>query len=102
MRSYLLTSFKCLTILCCEPAFAADSGVTGANDVAHAGGLMCFTIPPSKTNPGQSCDRLCVALGAVCVGLTLNGAINPGLGCADSLEAGQKTVASCRCCAAEL
>lgn len=80
-------------------AFAADKS-SGDSAVARAGGLMCFTVAPERDR-GATCDALCAAKDAVCVGLKMNGAVNPGFGCGDGLDPlkDSKAVAGCRCCA---
>jgi hypothetical protein len=95
---FIISSFVVLALTFAAPA-AADKPSDG-NDGVRAGGLMCVSITPPKSG-GSSCDTLCGAKGTVCVGLKMNGAINPGIGCGDVLNPlkGGSVVAACRCCA---
>jgi len=99
MRGYLLISILSLA-LGVSASFAADNSFAVSN-VAQPGSLMCFSIPATRGGP-PSCDAVCQAKGAACVGLKMRGgAQNPGIGCDDAKlreEVGY-LVASCRCCA---
>jgi hypothetical protein len=84
-----------LALLFTAPVAAADKP---SGDNRAAPGLSCVSIAPPKDG-GPSCDKLCAAQHAACVGLTLNGSINPGIGCADAIDALKgDAVAGCRCC----
>jgi len=88
-----------ISCIFCRPASAADNpAADGA--VRHAGGLVCVSLQPSRDRP-SSCDALCAGKGAVCTGVTLNGALNPGIACGTETDPKylSDTVASCRCCA---
>jgi hypothetical protein len=97
MRLYSII-FALLLALAAAPCFAADKLPDGG-DVVHGGGLVCFSILPPRD--GGTCDRLCAAKNAACVGLKTNGAMSPGYGCGNvfdpKLDGGY--VAACRCCA---
>jgi hypothetical protein len=87
-------------------AARADNSRDGDLIVAHGSGLACFSIqPPAPTKDRathQSCDRICAAKHAACVGLELNGAMNPALGCGTPNDPGYGGfIAECRCCAVE-
>jgi hypothetical protein len=98
MPSYFILSALFFALICTS-AYAADTS-PGAGDVVHGGGLLCFSIIPPRDRD-TSCNVLCAAKDAACVGLKLDGAINPGFGCADALDPlkGASAVAACRCCA---
>lgn len=90
--------FAMLVLLSGASASGADKP-SGGSTVAHAGGLMCFSIAPPRA-AAPSCDKLCAAKGGACVGLTTNGAMNPGIDCADTPPPDSGNyVAACRCCA---
>jgi hypothetical protein len=94
-KSFIAVSF--LLLFFCAPAFAANKSANG-QDATPTGGLMCFSLMPAKKDAArQSCDQVCAAENASCVSLKLNGALNPGIGCADAID--PSVVASCRCCA---
>jgi hypothetical protein len=99
MKSAVLISILLPALVFAAPLSAADKS-SGGDAVVHAGGLMCFSITPTKGSTA-SCDTLCAGKNAACTGLETDGAINPGFGCADALDPlkGSHAVASCRCCA---
>jgi hypothetical protein len=82
-------------------ASAADNS-SGASAVVYAGGLMCFSVSATRDGP-PSCDAVCKAKGAACVGMKTDGAMDPGTGCDDASlpEQAGYYVVSCRCCAVE-
>jgi hypothetical protein len=82
-------------------AFAADKP-SGGSTAASGSRLSCFSITPPHDRKA-SCDRLCAAKEAACVGMVTNGAMNPGVGCGDASDPKLigDYVASCRCCAVE-
>jgi hypothetical protein len=88
----------CLALLSCAPAAANNSAVD--DTAARGAGLSCFSIKPPRDRE-SSCDQLCAAKEAACVGLKTNGAMNPGIGCADVSNPKfiSDYIASCRCCA---
>ena len=85
--------------LIAAPACAADksSGDAASIQGAH---LACFSVTPPRDAP-SSCDALCAGKGAACTGVTLNGALNPGIACETVADPKYlaDTVAGCRCCA---
>jgi hypothetical protein len=91
---------SCLVLAVTATSVFADDNSSGKNDLVRGGGLVCFAITPASDR-GSSCDQLCAGKDAVCVGLTTNGAMNPGIGCADISDARNINdyIASCRCCA---
>lgn len=83
---------------------AAHAENPAAGSVTHEGGLACFSVqPPELTKDRathQSCNQICAVKHAACVGLELNGAFNPAIGCGTTNESGYGgTIAECRCCA---
>lgn len=100
MRRCFIISVLLSLALATASASAADNS-SGASEVAHGGGLMCFSIAAARDGP-PSCAAVCKAKGTVCVSLKMNMQRNPGIGCGDAVlsqEGGGVTVASCRCCA---
>jgi hypothetical protein len=105
-RSRYFILFSALLLAAVLPTALAASQPP-ADSTTHADGLTCFSIVlttlAEKEKSLPSCDAMCAASAAACVGLQMNGAINPGLGCDDDLgqPKGGGIVASCRCCAVE-
>jgi hypothetical protein len=86
-----------LSIVAVTSAFAADNSSAGNKD-SH-GGLICFSVAPVGDGR-SSCDALCASKDGACVGLEMNGTVNPGLGRANALDARYShSVVGCRCCA---
>jgi hypothetical protein len=98
MPRYLIIALLFLALVAAS-AFASDKS-SGESGGVHGGGLMCFSITPPHDRE-TSCDQLCAAKDAICVGLKTSGAMNPGIGCADVTNAKfyGDYIASCRCCA---
>lgn len=81
-------------------AACADNSPAAGTTAAHGSGLSCFSITLPRDR-ASSCDKLCAAKGGACVGMTTNGAMNPGIGCTDVSDPKfmNDYIASCRCCA---
>lgn len=97
--SFRLIISALLVSIIAMPATAADNSA-GGSDVVHGGGVVCLSLAPPPERQ-TTCNRLCAARDAVCVGLKANGAMNPGIGCGDAEnpKLDGHYVGSCRCCA---
>jgi hypothetical protein len=99
MPRYFILSVLLLAVVTAVPVFAADNSF-GQTDVVH-GGLVCFSVSRAGDQK-TSCDKLCAAKDAVCVGLKFEHSPLGGFGCADTLDPLKVSVtADCRCCALE-
>jgi hypothetical protein len=99
LKSLVLVLLLALPALLPSAPARADNAQLNGTAVAPPSGLACFSMTPAPAEKGKSlpsCDALCAQKGAACVSLNLNGAINPGMGCADPADG--NLVVSCRCC----
>lgn len=103
MPRYFMISVLLLALVFAAPVYAADKS-SGDNTAMH---LSCFSLvspaaaklsakPPAKIRKGwvaqSSCDAMCAAQGAACVGSGLVGSMDQCAGVAPDVSA-------CRCCA---
>jgi hypothetical protein len=92
-----------VTIVVLGAAMPAAGWAAAANSVRpiewSGSRFICFDVVPPRQG-AASCDTLCGAKGAACVGLNTKGAANTDLGCSDFVEGRilADLAGSCRCC----